>query len=148
LGFTATNYFVANQIGGSNIWDQKEQIPLSACMNVAQMREWHSLGNEVGAHTLDHCLLPSLSYQEAHRQITDCKHALEDMLGTPVSNFCYPYGGNDPVHRRIAQEAGYDSATTTVSKRASVNDDPFGLPRIYIRYQHTTLQALLRIALK
>ncbi|WP_310016127.1 polysaccharide deacetylase family protein [Brucella pseudogrignonensis] len=148
VGFTATNYFVSNQIGGSNVWDAKEGIPPSPCMNVSQLRQWHALGHEVGAHTLDHCLLPQLTFREARRQISDCKGALEDILGSKVSNFCYPYGGNDPVHRQIAREAGYKSATTTTSRRVTSNDDVFGIPRIYIRHTHSTLEAILRIALK
>ncbi|MFD1197600.1 polysaccharide deacetylase family protein [Brucella gallinifaecis] len=148
VGFTATNYFVANQVGGSNVWDEKENIPLSPCMNVAQLREWDSLGHEVGAHTLDHCLLPQLPFADAHRQISECKGALEDMVGSEVSSFCYPYGGNEQIHRQIARESGYTSATTTISRRAKPDDDVFGIPRIYIRYRHSTLEALLRVALK
>lgn len=54
FGFTATNYFVANQVGGSNVWDQAMGVPLTPCMSITQMREWAALGHEVGAHTLDH----------------------------------------------------------------------------------------------
>lgn len=148
VGFTATNYFVANQIGGSNVWDAKEGIPQSPCMNASELREWARLGHEVGAHTLDHCLLPQVSHQEAQRQIADCKRKIEDVLGSEVTSFCYPYGGNDPVHRQIVREAGYLNATTTVSKRASSTDDAFGIPRIYIRYRHSTLEAMLRVLFK
>ncbi len=54
FNFTATNYFVANQVGGSNIWDQAMGVPSTPCMSVTQMREWAALGHEVGAHTVDH----------------------------------------------------------------------------------------------
>ena len=40
LGFTSTNYFVANQFNGGNIWDQGKNIPFSPLMSVAQARAW------------------------------------------------------------------------------------------------------------
>lgn len=147
-GFTATNYFVANQIGGSNVWDQKEGLPDTPCMSLSQMREWHALGHEVGAHTLDHVLLPDTNDHEARRQISESKIKLEDMLGSSVPNFCYPYGGNNQRHREMVREAGYESAVTTVSKSAKPDDDIYGIPRFYIRYRHSVAEALLRIMLK
>lgn len=147
-GFTATNYFVANQIGGGNVWDRKEGIPTSPCMNVSQMREWAAMGNEVGAHTLDHVLLTETPAVEARRQIFESKLVLEDMLGSAVTNFCYPYGGNDRVHREMVQEAGYRSAVTTVSRSSKPDDELYGIPRLYIRYRHSIFEALLRIMLK
>ena len=40
LGFTSTNYFVANQFDGGNIWDQAENVPFAPLMSVAQARAW------------------------------------------------------------------------------------------------------------
>lgn len=144
-GFTATNYFVANQIGGSNIWDRAIGIPEVACMSLSQMREWALLGHEVGAHTLDHVNLNDTDDDEAYRQISESKYRLEDMLGSEVLNFCYPYGANKPIHRTMAREAGFLSAVTTVPARSRIDDDPFGIPRIYIRRNHTLPEFLYRV---
>ena len=43
LGFTSTNYFVANQFGGSNVWDQDKNIPFAALMSAQQVRAWQLL---------------------------------------------------------------------------------------------------------
>lgn len=144
-GFTATNYFVANQIGGSNKWDEAIGIPETACMSVTQMREWAALGHEVGAHTLDHLNLNNISDHEARRQISGSKSRLEDMLGAEVPHFCYPYGAHSQKHRFMVRDAGFSSAVTTVPKRARPNDDPFGIPRIYIRRNHTLPEFLYRM---
>lgn len=133
FGFTSTNYCVANQTGGSNEWDQKSGAPFVPCMSKEQIRQWAALGHEVGAHTLDHARLSQCTDDEARRQITDCKAMLEDIVGMPVISFAYPYGDNNETHRQIAQEAGYESATTTIRRRANEHDDPFGIPRIYVR---------------
>lgn len=143
-GFTATNYFVANQIGGSNVWDHALGIPDSPCMNVAELREWAALGHEVGAHTLDHVHLYTSSPEEARHQIVDCKKQLEDLVGQEVENFCYPYGENNELHRALVREAGYKTATTTKHARARANQDPFGLPRVYVKRKHSLPRFVLR----
>lgn len=147
-GFSATNYIVANQIGGSNVWDRSRGIPPSACMNVSQLREWQAAGHEIGAHTLDHPLLTECSQKEAREQIDRCKTILEDLTGTEITSFCYPYGANNALLRNMVEEAGYDNAVTTRSTKAQRTDDRFGIPRIYIRHSHTVVEALLRILLK
>jgi peptidoglycan/xylan/chitin deacetylase (PgdA/CDA1 family) len=133
FGFTATNYFVSRQVGGFNEWDAAAGVPHSACMSKAEMLEWAGLGHEVGAHTLDHVHLTAVTCREAQRQITDARHELEDMLGTAVEAFCYPYGEVSDEVRRIVEEAGYTSATTTRRGRARSRDDMLLLPRKIVR---------------
>ncbi len=145
FGFTATNYFVANQVGGSNVWDQAMGVPLTPCMSVAQMREWAALGHEVGAHTIDHVNLEKIPEDEARQQIALSKTMLEDMLGSEVTNFAYPYGGNHAVHREMCREAGYETATTTVRARARASDDPFGMPRVYVRRRDLAPKFIYRL---
>jgi peptidoglycan/xylan/chitin deacetylase (PgdA/CDA1 family) len=145
-GFTATNYFVANQIGGSNVWDQPLGVPPTPLMSVAQLRQWAALGHEVGAHTLDHVHLNKTADSEARRQISGSKAILQDMLGAEVASFCFPYGENSPIHRQMAKEAGFENATTTVRGRATATDDPFGLPRISIRRRDIWLKFLRRLS--
>jgi peptidoglycan/xylan/chitin deacetylase (PgdA/CDA1 family) len=132
LGFTATNYFVARQFDGGNIWDLDKGIPFSSLMNVTEMREWAAAGNEVGSHTLDHVHLPRVSCVEARRQIVESKRELEQALGAPVTAFCYPYGDHTPEHRCMVREAGYENATLTARGLAGPADDLFGLPRVTV----------------
>lgn len=132
LGFTATNYFVARQFDGSNVWDHAHGVPPSALMSMAEMREWAAAGNEVGSHTLDHVHLPQLHADEARRQIAASRHELEDALGGPVTAFCYPYGEYDPAVMEMVRAAGYDNATLTKRGLANAQDDPMGLPRVLV----------------
>ncbi|CAJ49844.1 polysaccharide deacetylase family protein [Bordetella avium] len=142
LGFTGTNYFVAHQLDGGNVWDIEKGIPYSGLMSAAEMRQWHDAGNEVGSHTLDHVHLPQVSLEEARRQIRLSKDTLEQVLGAPVTAFCYPYGDHSPEHRAMVREAGYDNATLTVRGLASAADDPFGLPRVTVSRSTHLLQFL------
>ncbi|SDP13621.1 Polysaccharide deacetylase [Phyllobacterium sp. YR620] len=129
LGFTATNYFVSRQIGGSNVWDAEVGVPASPCMSKLELLEWTAAGNEVGAHTLDHVHLPAIPAREAKRQIEDSRKELEDIVGNTVDAFCYPYGDVSENVRRMVEDAGYAHATTTIRGRARPSHDAFMLPR-------------------
>ncbi|OZI19455.1 polysaccharide deacetylase [Bordetella genomosp. 9] len=131
-GFTATNYFVARQFGGSNVWDHAQGVPPSPLMTAAEMREWAAAGNEVGSHTLDHVHLPQLAPDEARRQIGASRQELEDALGGPVTAFCYPYGEYNEAVMAMAREAGYENATLTKRGLANAKDNPMGLPRVLV----------------
>ncbi|HEY0120353.1 MAG TPA: polysaccharide deacetylase family protein [Rhizobium sp.] len=133
FGFTATNFVVVNQVGGSNVWDIPNGVARTPCMSLEQLRKWVALGHEVGSHTLDHVHLPQLPMEEARRQIAHSRELLEDMLDEGVSSFCFPYGDEMPLDRVLAYEAGYSAATTTQRGRAGRNHDPFGLPRATVR---------------
>ncbi|MFK0682682.1 polysaccharide deacetylase family protein [Ochrobactrum sp. BD67] len=144
FGFTATNYFVANQIGGFNLWDQGIGVAPANCMSVAEMREWADLGHEVGSHTLDHVFLPDTSEKDAIEQIQQSRTKIEDLLGSEVTSFAYPYGGENAATRKIVEAAGYKNATTTEKRRARSTDDPFGIPRLTIRRNDILPQFLLK----
>lgn len=147
-GFTATNYFVANQIGGFNLWDQAVGVARANCMNPMEMREWASLGHEVGSHTLDHVFLPDAGAQEATAQIGQSRARIEDMLGEEVTSFAYPYGGENGATRKIVEAAGYKYAVTTERRRARSADDPFGIPRLTIRRNDIWLQFLAKTLMR
>lgn len=131
-GFTATNYFVAGQVAGSNVWDHAIGIAPAPLMSAEQIREWANAGMEVGSHTVDHPHLPELSNSQAMAQMRDSKRILEDISGQTVTAFCYPYGHETPGLRQCAAQAGYTNATTTAGGLVRNNDDPFGLPRVLV----------------
>lgn len=101
----------------------------------------------VGAHTINHLVLTSLSDQEARAEIVESKKKLEDILGIPVPIFAYPFGSREQAgerEARLAQEAGFTCALTTrpghLNAKASLH--PFLLPRIALEGQPTPAQSL------
>lgn len=131
-GFTATNYFVARQLDGGNVWDYDKGIAHSDLMSADEMRCWAAEGMEVGSHTLDHPYLPKLSPELADYQIRQSRTELEETVGKPVEAFCYPYGGLTPEIKSMVCNAGYTNATGTHGGLARVTDDVFALPRITV----------------
>ncbi|WP_397475687.1 polysaccharide deacetylase family protein [Pusillimonas sp.] len=132
LGFTSTNYFVAERFGGSNEWDRENGVPPSALMSREQAAAWVAAGQEAGSHSLDHPNLPDLAQPEAFEQINRSRRVLEQALDVEVTSFCYPYGHETPDLRNMVRDAGYFSATTTSGGLAGPADDIFGLPRVTV----------------
>ena len=131
-GFTATSFAVSAQLGGTNAWDHGQGIAPSPLMDAAQMKAWIGAGMEVGAHTRNHVNLCECDEATAREEIAGCKRDLEQALGVEVRSFCYPYGQHRMEHAEMVRQAGYRTATTIVSSRARLDDDPMRLPRISV----------------
>src|SRR3546814_4759016 len=61
-GFTATNYFVARQLDGANVWDIDKGIPRSPLMSGSEIREWAATGHRSEEHTSELQSLMRISY--------------------------------------------------------------------------------------
>ena len=68
-------------------------------------------GVTIGSHGRSHCHLTDCSEWELHREMSDSKHYLEDLIGQPVTSISYPYGDVDIRVRDATQEAGYEIGT-------------------------------------
>jgi peptidoglycan/xylan/chitin deacetylase (PgdA/CDA1 family) len=82
---------------------------------------------EVGGHTLTHPHLTRLSPSDALAEITDGKRALEDVVGKPVTSFCYPYGAYRPEHAEMVTAAGFRVGRTT-QRFSLAPSDPLQMP--------------------
>jgi len=145
LGFTATCYVMSQLLGQTNVWDMENGVQQADLMTAVQIRQWAQAGMEIGAHTQTHCKLPQLPDDDARRQITACKADLAELLGEPVAHFCYPYGLYEARHARMAQEAGYQSATTTQRGKVQAGSDLFQLRRIPVVRSTFMPQFLLKL---
>jgi peptidoglycan/xylan/chitin deacetylase (PgdA/CDA1 family) len=91
---------------------------------------------DVGAHTVTHSILFSLTPQEQSWEIKESKRRLEEILGKAVPSFAYPFGGQcdyTPETVQIVKEAGYSSACSNFEDHASRFSDPYQLPRYLVR---------------
>jgi peptidoglycan/xylan/chitin deacetylase (PgdA/CDA1 family) len=70
-------------------------------------------GFEIGAHTLSHITLTHIEPRRLRTEIFGSKAELEDVLGEPISMFCYPKGRFDRRTIECLHEAGYRGARTT-----------------------------------
>ncbi len=121
-------FLVADRTGETNVWDHERGLRRRSLLTLQQIREMQRHGVEFGSHTLTHPWLPDLSDDALRREVGDSKRRLEDLLGTEVTTFAYPFGGVDQRVRAAVADAGYGLAFT-VAPGLNWWSDPLCLPR-------------------
>ena len=133
--FSATCYIVSERIGSYNTWDINKGIPKKYLMNHKEIKEWLSLGMDIGAHTQSHKDLTALSKEEAYKELNECKRQLEAHFNIPIADFCYPFGHFNESVKNLVEDAGYLSATSMLRGRLNSYTDIYALPRVPINYR-------------
>jgi peptidoglycan/xylan/chitin deacetylase (PgdA/CDA1 family) len=77
---------------------------------------------EIGAHSMTHRRLPTISEEEAAREITESKAVRERIIGREIKVFCYPGGAYTKLHMQLVKDAGYRYARTVTRYTFNVND--------------------------
>lgn len=103
-------------------------------MTEQQIRELGSFGIAVGAHTVMHPILTSVSATEAAGEIATSKATLEAITGAPVTLFAYPNGrpnrDYDRSHVEMVRAAGFKAAVSTAWGAAARHCDRLQIPRM------------------
>ncbi|MFI8455726.1 polysaccharide deacetylase family protein [Kitasatospora sp. NPDC085464] len=126
-GFTATAYVVADLLGRANDWDTEG--PRKKLLTVPEVTELAAAGWEIGSHGLGHQALPGLPAEALAVQARDSRRLLEEVVGGPVTGFCYPYGAVDLPAALAVRDAGYDYACAIAHSPLTGR---FALPRCYV----------------
>jgi peptidoglycan/xylan/chitin deacetylase (PgdA/CDA1 family) len=119
-GFVATDYVVSGFVGHSGY------------MTAAQVKRMDAVGLVIGSHTMHHVDLATVSPAVALAEIDGGKAALEHLLGHPVLDFAYPYGGFDSAVVQLVHAAGFRDAVTTIGGDTQSLADAFVLHRTRI----------------
>ncbi len=111
----------------------ESSLPSDLMMSSVQLRHMRASGMHIGAHTVTHPILRTLSRHDARQEIEASKRHLETLLNEPVSLFAYPNGkpGEDysPESVELAREAGFQSAVSTRWGVSTQRTDPYQLRR-------------------
>jgi peptidoglycan/xylan/chitin deacetylase (PgdA/CDA1 family) len=97
---------------------------------------------EIGAHTVSHARLTSLSSTDALAELAGSRQRLMNRLGVEIRHFAFPYGRSGdcgPRDFELARQAGFSSAATTRKGLVRRNQDLFNLPRNTINGAHRSL---------
>jgi peptidoglycan/xylan/chitin deacetylase (PgdA/CDA1 family) len=112
----ATFFVVTDLVGesgriGSNVGHR--MYPNRPMLNAQDIRYMSDLGFEIGSHTANHLSLRHLykaSPLLVHNELTNSKIFLEDVTGSTVESFAYPFGQPMNVSHDVtimAHQAGY-----------------------------------------
>ena len=115
--FKATVFLVTDLCGRYNDWPgNPRDLPRSALLDWAEIRELSEAGIEFGSHTRTHADLTRLTPNEIRDEMIDSANEISDRLGRKVSTFAYPYGRMNGEARRIAFETFAASCSTNLGK--------------------------------
>ncbi|MFB6347290.1 MAG: polysaccharide deacetylase family protein [bacterium] len=116
-------------------------------MSSSQVKNLHASGHEIGAHGMNHVSLQELSRKEARREVEESRDFLEELTGSRVDSFAYPYGHASDQVEDIVREAGFSRAVTTRETLLTSTDSScFRLPRMLISNQLSYKGFKLRVS--
>lgn len=137
---TATVFVVSGRIGSVNDWDSGPVLPL---MSAVEIRQVEAAGFEIGSHSHSHVDLRGLPPDQLERQVRGSKEELEELLGSRVVGFSYPYGHRDAAAEQAVKRAGYAYAAAVRGSGSSA----YAVPRAYLGEGDVGLRLLVKTVL-
>ncbi|MEV7812058.1 polysaccharide deacetylase family protein [Streptomyces flaveolus] len=141
-GCTATLFVLPGRLGGDNAWDPLG--PRKPLLTADGIRRAAAAGVEIGSHGLTHVDLTRADDILLKAETAESRAALEELTGTPVTGFCYPYGTVDRRAVEAVREAGYTYACAIDPGELT---GPYVLPRVYIGQDDTAVRLFLKYRL-
>ncbi len=111
-----------------------------AMLSWAGVAELATLGHELGAHSVSHPQLDTISWDSAWHEINTARIHLEQRLSSPVRSFAYPHGYSTAAVRRLVARAGYESACSVKNALSPYDDPPYGIARLTVTSSTTDAQ--------
>lgn len=100
---------------------------------------------EFGAHTVDHVSLTSVSPEAAREQITRSQEDLQQITGSPVEHFCYPFGHFNSTIEAIMIETKFRSCCVENAGPITPKTPPSRLTRVGVLGTDTLQDFRLKI---
>lgn len=136
-GAIATVFVVSGWLGRPH-----RSVPWTRIMTEAELGGLHATGVEIGAHSVSHPDLSTLSYEAALEELAGSKSQLEAVLGEPVEVAAYPYGKANAETVQACREAGFVAACSATGRGSW--SDPHNLPRQDVENRGTMLGLRLK----
>ena len=86
----------------------------------------------IGAHTVSHPKLDTLTYDNQYQEIAQSKQALEDLLGHEVKHFSFPHGAHNSDTLDICRQLGFQTVVKSWGGPLRRGEKSYPLPRINI----------------
>ncbi|MFK7734211.1 MAG: polysaccharide deacetylase family protein [Pseudomonadales bacterium] len=124
------------------------ELPGDLMLTSEQLRNLGRGEVSIGAHTVNHPILSSISASQAEAEIAGSRETLQDILQKDVEQFAYPNGapGVDYTaeHRDMVERLGFKVAVSTHWGAACKKSDPYQLPR-FTPWDRSSLKFMLRL---
>jgi peptidoglycan/xylan/chitin deacetylase (PgdA/CDA1 family) len=99
-------------------------------MNRAQVIQIHSVGHEIGSHSITHKDLTKLSDAQLVRELSESQSILSQLINQPVRHFATPLSAYDD---RVLEKLGqyYDTHRNTWATTDTIDDYDINVERLY-----------------
>ena len=87
----------------------------------------------IGAHTVSHPRLDTLSLDDQQKEIAQSRQELEALLGHPIHHFSYPHGAYNADTLTIVKQQSFRTALCAWGGTVRRGANPLTLPRIELR---------------
>lgn len=130
-GFQATVFIVAGLAAEQEFRRNGEEH-----MTWKEIREVHSLGMQIGSHTVTHPDLALMRPTQIDYEIRQSKQMIQDKLGQAIRSFSYPFAFPEnrkeflKVLRDTLESSGYENGVSTIIGTANRRHDRYFLPRL------------------
>jgi peptidoglycan/xylan/chitin deacetylase (PgdA/CDA1 family) len=115
----------------------------------SQLQRLSRQGFDVGAHTVTHPIMATLSPQQARHEIESGRDRLQAIVGQPILLFAYPNGKPNTDFNamtvRLVRDAGFEAAVTTAWGVSTPASDRFQLAR-FTPWDRTRIRFGARLA--
>lgn len=116
-------------------------------LSIEQMHEMHREGIDFQSHACSHRILTRLPANEVERELTASRQWLQEKLGIDATALAYPNGDHSPEVERLAANAGYRLAFTTVGGCVDPQGDAYTVRRINLNDNAAGSEARLLLTL-
>ena len=84
----------------------------------------------IGAHTVSHPKLDTLTREQQYQEISTSKQVLESILGHEVCHFSFPHGAHNDDTLAICRKLGFRTVVQSWGGPLRRGENPYPLPRI------------------
>jgi len=129
----STMYVPTAFIGATSRWLEDPYEQQQPMMSWQALRDLPEHLVELGAHSVNHPQLDITRSQRCWTELNDSRRQLADGLQRDVRSLAYPHGYHSASVRRLAREAGFDSAVAVADRWSHAAEDRFAISRFIIR---------------
>lgn len=87
----------------------------------------------IGAHTVSHPKLDTLSREQQYQEIAESKQTLEALLGHEINHFSFPHGAHNEDTLAICRDLGFQTVVQSWGGPIRCGEHPDVLPRINLK---------------
>ncbi|MCX6616895.1 MAG: polysaccharide deacetylase family protein [Acidobacteria bacterium] len=150
FGIPATAFVSSGYVDTDKVFahDRDKYPHRFANLGQDDLRRWLHLGNEIGAHTVNHVDLGSIDTDRARTEIRESRRQLERLTGSPVEFFSFPFGHQHHSRAEIPREvaaAGYRAMFSAHGGFIGKHTDLFDIPRFGVSSDHSPLYLMMEL---